>query len=145
MNYLLALIAGLMLPIQVAFNSRLTSFSGSPVISSLCSFLVGTFALMVYSVASPGLLSKASFQIWNAPVYAWLGGLVGAFFILTSLIVTPKLGLAVALCVVIAGQLIMSVLMDHFGWFGFAVRLFTWTKAFGLALVLGGIILIKWK
>lgn len=134
-----------MLPIQVAFNSRLTSYSGSPVISSLCSFLVGTLALIVYSVGSPGLLSKASLQIWNAPAYAWLGGLVGAFFILTSLIVTPRLGLAMALCLVIAGQLTMSVLMDHFGWFGFAVKTFTITKALGLVFVLGGIILIKWK
>ena len=145
MHYLLALIAGLMLPIQVAFNSRLTSFSGSLVVSSLVSFVVGTLALIVYSIANPGLLNKASLQIWGAPTYAWLGGLVGAFFILTSLIVTPKLGLTLALCLVIGGQLTMSVLMDHFGWFGFAVRPFTFVKGLGLLCVVAGVVLMKWK
>jgi transporter family-2 protein len=143
MHYLLALFAGLMLPIQVALNNRLTGFTGNPVISSLVSFVVGTVGLMVFTLVKPSILQQASSQVWNAPLYAWFGGLIGAFFIVTSLIIAPKLGLSMSICLVIAGQLTMSVLMDQFGLFGFDVRPFTISKGAGLVLVFVGILLIK--
>ena len=143
MHYLIAVLAGLVLPVQVAFNSRLTSFTGSPIVSSLVSFLVGTLALILYTLTNPGMLQQAYVQVWKAPLYAWFGGLIGAFFIATSLVIAPKLGLAMSICLVIAGQLTMSVLMDQFGWFGFDVRPLTIAKGFGLMLVFAGIVLIK--
>jgi bacterial/archaeal transporter family-2 protein len=143
MHYLIAVLAGLVLPVQVAFNSRLTSFTGSPIVSSLVSFLVGTLALILYTLTNPGMLQQAYVQVWKAPLYAWFGGLIGAFFIATSLVIAPKLGLAMSICLVIAGQLTMSVLMDQFGWFGFEVRPLTIAKGFGLILVFVGIVLIK--
>jgi transporter family-2 protein len=135
MHYLIAVLAGLVLPVQVALNNRLTSFTGHPIVSSLVSFLVGTLALILYTLTSPGMLQQAHVQVWKAPVYAWFGGLIGAFFIATSLVIAPKLGLAMSVCLVIAGQLTMSVLMDQFGWFGFDVRPLTIAKGFGLLLV----------
>lgn len=143
--YLLAIVAGLVLPIQIAFNNRLTLYSGTPVISALCSFAVGTLALTCYSLTNPTALQKASQQIWNAPLYAWLGGFVGCFYIVTSLIVSPRLGLALTLSLVIAGQLSMSIMIDHFGWLGFDSKPFTLEKGVGLLLIFMGIALIKFK
>ncbi len=141
--YLLALAAGLVLPVQIAFNNKLTVYSGNPIISSLTSFTVGAIALFIYSLFNQNMIQKSLPQIWQAPPYAWLGGLVGCFYVVSTLVASPKIGTALSLGLVIGGQLCMSLLMDHFGWLGTDVRPFTLTKGMGVLLVLVGILLLK--
>lgn len=141
--YLLALGAGLLLPIQIAFNNRLTNYSGNPVTSSLISFSVGTLALLLFSISQFSSFQKSLHQLSHAPSYAWLGGLVGAFYIISTIVVSPKIGMALFLSLVIGGQLLMSVVVDHFGLMGAVVKPITWLKGIGLLLVLGGIFLLK--
>lgn len=141
--YLLALAAGLVLPVQIAFNNKLTVYSGHPIISSLTSFTVGAIALLIYSLFNQNMIQKSIPQIWQAPPYAWLGGLVGCFYVVSTLVASPKIGTALSLGLVIGGQLCMSLLMDHFGWLGTDVRPFTLTKGVGVLLVLVGILLLK--
>lgn len=77
MNYfLLALGAGLLIPLQIAFNNKLTTFSGNAITSSLISFSVGTLALLIYSLTNATAFQKSLQQLSLAPVYAWLGGIV---------------------------------------------------------------------
>lgn len=140
---ILALIAGFVLPLQIAFNNKLTSFSGNAITSALISFSVGTMALIIYSVCDPTAFHKSFLQIGQSPPYAWLGGLVGAFYIISTIVASPKLGIAVFLGLVICGQMVMSLLLDHYGLFGMAVKPFNWMKGIGLMLVLAGILLIK--
>ena len=81
----------------------------------------------------------------KAPWYAWLGGLLGAFYIISTIIISPKIGLATFLAIVIGGQLLMSLVIDHFGIFGSAVKLIDIKKVIGILFVLTGIWLIKSK
>ena len=141
--YLLALAAGLLLPMQIAFNNKLTQYSGNPITSSFISFSVGTVALLIYSITQFSSFQKSLHQLSHAPGYAWLGGLVGAFYIISTIVASPKIGMALFLSLVIGGQLVMSVLVDHFGLMGAAVKPITWVKGIGLLLVLGGIFLLK--
>lgn len=141
--YLLALGAGLLLPLQIAFNNKLTHYSNNPVTSSLISFSVGTIALLLYSLSQFSSFQKSLHQLSHAPSYAWLGGLVGAFYIISTIIASPKIGLALFLALVIGGQLMMSLLVDHFGLMGAIVKPITWVKGIGLLLVFGGIFLLK--
>lgn len=142
-NYFIVAIAGLMLPLQIAFNNKLTSYSGSPIISSLISFSVGGLTLFIYSISKQQDFGKLFQQMGHAPFYAWMGGLIGSFYVVSTLIASPKIGMAVALGLIIGSQLIMSLLLDHFGWLGAEVKPFTSMKGLGLLLVLLGIILIK--
>ncbi len=141
--YLLALGAGLLLPMQIAFNNKLTHYSGNPVTSSLISFSVGTIALLLYSISHFQSFHKSLQQLGNAPGYAWLGGMVGAFYIISTIVASPKIGLALFLALVIGGQLVMSVIVDHYGLLGAVVKPITWLKGIGLLLVFGGIFLLK--
>jgi bacterial/archaeal transporter family-2 protein len=141
--YLLALAAGLLLPMQIAFNNKLTNYSGNPVTSSLISFSVGTIALLLYSITQFSSFQKSLQQVGQAPGYAWLGGLVGAFYIISTIVASPKIGLAVFLALIIGGQLVTSVIVDHFGLLGAAVKPITFLKGIGLLLVFIGIILLK--
>lgn len=141
--YLLALGAGLLLPLQIAFNNKLTQYSGNPVTSSLISFSVGTLALLLYSIFQFSSFQKSLQQLPQTPGYAWLGGLVGAFYIISTIVASPKIGLALFLTLVIGGQLIMSVTVDHFGLWGATIKPITWPKVIGLLLIFSGIFLLK--
>lgn len=141
--YLLTLCAGLLLPLQIAFNNKLTNYSGNPVTSSFISFSVGTIALLLYNVARLSSFQNSLQQAVQAPGYAWLGGLVGAFYIITTIVASPKIGLTLFLTLIIGGQVVMSVVVDHFGLFGAVVKPITWLKGIGLLLVFTGVFLLK--
>jgi transporter family-2 protein len=110
----LALIAGALLPLQALINGRLSGALGNPFWASIGQNVVGTtaMALVVLSIrAAP----PPAGQFIAAPAWAWLGGALGAAYVLAALVATPRLGATRAVAAIIAGQLIASVLLDQFG------------------------------
>jgi bacterial/archaeal transporter family-2 protein len=139
--YLLGLGVGAGLVIQVGMNSTLRSYLGSPVVAALVSFLVGSLALAAYLVVTRTPLPLRS-QIAAVPGWAWLGGVLGAFYVASSVIVGPRLGAATLLALVVLGQLLTSLLVDNFGWLGFPQHPLTLVRMCGAALLFGGVLLI---
>lgn len=141
--HVLTVLAGLILPLQIAFNNKLTSYSGNPVTTSLISFLVGTLALLIYSLTHFSAMQKSLLQIHQAPFYAWMGGLIGALYVITTVVASPRIGIATFMTLIIGGQLLMSLILDNYGWLGAAVKAINVSKVAGMALVVIGILLIK--
>jgi len=137
----LAILAGMALPLQGAINSKLASFMHNPFLSALISFTIGTIALLIYVLVSRIPLSQLS-GVREAPMITWIGGLLGAFFITATLLTVPKLGVALTFSLVILGQMIVTLPMDHFGLLGVMVRSITWPRILGVVLVIAGTILI---
>jgi transporter family-2 protein len=139
--YALALAAGAVLIIQVGVNSTLRSALGSPVVAAFASFLVGSVALACFL-----LLARTAWpvraQLSAVPTWAWLGGLLGAFYVVTTIVVGPRLGAAALLALVVLGQLAASLLVDHFGWLGFPQHPLTALRLAGAALLFSGVLLI---
>ena len=139
--YLLGLGVGIGLVVQVGMNSTLRAVLGSPVLAAFISFLVGSLALACYlGVARTPLPVRA--QLAAVPAWAWLGGVLGAFYVASSVIVGPKLGAATLLALVVLGQLGTSLVVDHFGWLGFAQHPLTQMRVLGAVLLFGGVLLI---
>lgn len=142
MIMLTALLAGALMPVQAGINARLRDFLGDPLVASLVSFSVGTVALMLFVLVAriplPTLAMAAA-----APWWTWLGGALGAFFVAVSVILAFKLGATGLMAWIIAGQLIASVLVDHHGAIGFAVREASWQRLLGVALLFGGAVLVN--
>ncbi len=128
------LMAGAMLPLQAGINSHLARFSGSALWASAISFLVGGLVLVSLNLAiktpAPGLL-----QMREAPVWAWVGGLMGAFFVSAMAIFAPKLGASTLITLVITGQLLTAVALDHFGWAGYVQSETSFPRIAGIILV----------
>jgi transporter family-2 protein len=57
--------------------------------------------------------------------------------------VPPRLGTAAFFGILVAAQLVTSVLADQFGWFGFHQRDITPLRAVGIALLIGGALLVR--
>jgi transporter family-2 protein len=138
---ILALVGGAGVVVQVGINSALRHYAGQPIWATLVSFVVGTSALAVCFLASRQAWPTRT-QFAGAPWWIWVGGLLGAFYVLTSVIAGPRLGAAAYLGCVITGQLVASVLIDHFGWVGFPVHTASPGRIIGAILLLAGVALV---
>jgi transporter family-2 protein len=137
-----ALLIGAFLPIQVAVNSKLADAVSSPLLSALLSFSVGTLALLTYIlIAGIPLANTANAR--SAPPVAWIGGLLGAIYVAASIMLLPRLGAAMTISLIIAGQMLMSIIVDHFGLLGMDIKPLSLGRVGGILLVIAGVILIR--
>jgi transporter family-2 protein len=60
-----------------------------------------------------------------------------------NILLAPKLGAGALVALIVAGQLIFSVLLDHFGWFGFLQHPANVTRLAGCSLMIVGVFLIS--
>jgi bacterial/archaeal transporter family-2 protein len=138
---LIALLAGVALAVQVGVNNGLKAKLGQPIAASGFSFATGTLALALYWLATRAPL-PAPDKLRGGPWWAWLGGSLGAVYIVLTVTYSPKLGAAGWLGLVVAGQIVTSVVLDHFGLVGFAQHSISWPRVIGVALLLGGAALV---
>ncbi len=73
---------------------------------------------------------------------AWAGGFLGAFYVTASIIPTPRLGAVTTVGFIVAGQVVMSVVLDRFGLLNLPVQPITFPKLSGAVLVIVGAVLV---
>ena len=138
---LLAFLSGTFLPLQGAFNSKLGKSGDSPVHASMISFMVGALALALYILFTKQTFSWAGIK--SAPAYAWVGGLLGAFYVTVIILSFPKLGPGLTFGLVVAGQMITSALLEHFDIMVAQPQPLNYIRIIGIFLVIIGVIVIR--
>ena len=139
---LLAIAAGAMMPTQAAINNKLSAVVESPILAAFISFFVGTITLFVYAIASGtpiGNLVSAR----EAPPIAWIGGILGAFFVTATVVLVPRLGVAMTFSTIIAGQMLVTLVIDHYGLLGVPVKEISLGRVAGILLITAGVVLIR--
>lgn len=139
--WLLGLTAGFGLTVQVAMNAQLRRVLQSANTAALVSFLVGTVALIAFVIATRTELPPRE-ALSAVPVWAWFGGMLGAFYVASSTVVAAELGATTLLALALAGQLTTALVMDHFGWLGLPVHPLTASRLAGVALLGCGVWLV---
>jgi bacterial/archaeal transporter family-2 protein len=139
--YVLGLVAGLGITLQIGMNSQLRKVLQSANTAALISFLVGTFALVALLLATRAELPSRQ-TLASVPVWAWFGGVMGAFYVATSTVVAAELGTASLLGLALAGQLATALVIDHFGWLGLPEHPITWVRLAGVGFLGMGVWLI---
>ena len=137
----LTLAAGSFLPIQAGLNTRLGKATGNAVYASLISFAVGALALIIYIILTrqQGTLTNAK----TAPLVDWIGGIIGAFYVTVTILAFPKIGPAMMFGLVVAGQMIMSVVLDHTNTLVAEQHSFNAYRLLGIALIIGGVVILR--
>jgi transporter family-2 protein len=138
---IMALLSGAFLPIQGGINTRLGKEIASPVHASLISFLVGAVVVLIYALFARQQVQLGGLK--TAPVYLWTGGLLGAFYVTVIILAFPKIGPALTFGLVVAGQMIMSVLLDHFNILVVQPHPINIWKLLGVCLIIAGVIIIR--
>jgi bacterial/archaeal transporter family-2 protein len=139
---LAAILVGLLLPVQAGVNAQLRLALVHPLSTAFISFLVGTVALgaLVLLGRYPLPLARAAGVV---PPWQWTGGLLGALYIFAAVVLAPRLGAATLIASVVAGQMVGSIVLDHFGWVGFQVHELNPARLLGALLVIAGVILVR--
>ncbi len=136
----LPFVGGAMIAAQAPVNARLRVVLGSQFGSAVVSFVVGLVLLlgaMVVTGQGGGLAAVGS-----GPWWAYLGGLFGAVFVVATLVASPRIGVTVTFVAAIAGQIILSSLIDRYGWFGVDAIPLTWERVTALVLILVSLVLL---
>jgi transporter family-2 protein len=139
----LAVVAGAGLAAQVVVNAELRATTGSALWAAVISFFVGLTGLVLVTAITREPLAIAGWG--RAPWWTWTGGLLGAVYILLAAALARQLGAALLLALVIAGQVITSVVIDHYGWFGAPVHRLSAGRIIGALLLITGVALIRWR
>lgn len=134
-------LAGGATALQAPTNARLMGAVGSPVNAAFVSFAIGTAALGIVAVilqARPDVAATRAL-----PWYVWIGGLYGAIFVVAAAWGVPRLGVALTITLMVAGQLLVGLILDHFGAFGAPQHPISLGRAAGVALVLAGVLMVR--
>lgn len=134
---LLGVLGGAAVPVQTAVNARLRRFLGSPFLSSLASFAVGTLALVVVVLVVDGTIALPA-GTDDAPAWIWLGGVFGVVYLTCNILLLPRLGALQTAVFPMAGQVLMGAVIDAGGLLGSPAQSVGGLRILGTALVLAG-------
>jgi transporter family-2 protein len=141
MILLAIVIAGGATALQAPTNARLAVAMASPVNAAFVSFAVGTVALGLLAAV---LHTKPDLAAARAlPAWAWFGGLYGCVFVITAAWGVPRLGAALTITLMVAGQLLLSLILDHFGALGVPRHPIGIGRLAGVALVFIGVLMVR--
>lgn len=144
--FILAFLAGTASTTQALANTKLMFGIGSPILTSFINFATGSLALAVIYMISVVQKTDTIPSIHNfmqTSWWMWSGGLLGAFFVFTIIFVSPKIGFANVFCLIVAGQLLLSILFDHIGFAGTPIHHLSMLRLVGVSLLIIGVYLIE--
>ncbi len=134
-------VVGALLPWQPVINGRLGQELASPLWSGFISFLGGTVVLGSLVHLQEGVLWRWQ-KLTHVPLWTLTGGVLGTSFVLAAIYLVPRVGATTMSVSFICGQLAMSLLIDHYGWAGVAVRPIDGLRLLGILLLLTGLYLV---
>jgi transporter family-2 protein len=137
----IAFLSGAFLPIQAGLNTKLGKSLESPVFASMISFVVGATAIILYILLTRESVSLASMR--TAPYYAWMGGILGAFYVTAIILSFPRIGPAMTFGLVVAGQMVIAVALDHFNILVAQQHPINLWRILGIVLIVTGVIIIR--
>ncbi len=141
---ILALIGGSAATVQTVINAQLRNWVGHPVFASFVSFFVGALVLLLFILMGRLPLPPLA-DLQKAPWWVWIGGALGAFYIWSTVIAAPRLGATVLMGAVVAGQMLISLVLDHYGLLGLERQPFNVWRALGILCLFLGVALIRGK
>lgn len=135
----IALTAGFFLSNQTPINTDLRRFAGTPILAGLISFAVGTIFLALISLSTSDRLIPSWRFISEQPLWIWLGGLLGAIYLTSNILLFPRLGAIQTVILPIFGQIVMGTLIDSTGLFASPKIPLSLTRGLGIFLLTVGV------
>ncbi|HEX2113652.1 MAG TPA: DMT family transporter [Alphaproteobacteria bacterium] len=136
----LALLAGAGLAVQAGANTQLSQHTGSPFAATTLQLLVGAAVLLALASGTGTIAAIA--RISDAPWWQSIGGLASAFYVVSVILLFPRLGAVVSVGLLIAGQIFASLALDVLGWLGVPAKPLDAPTVLGALTVLGGAVAI---
>ncbi len=137
---LIPIITGLAVPALVAMNLRMAARTGA-MEAAVVLHAVGTLAGLL--VIGAGMRGPGFGALADVPGWAFFGGVIGVASMALMNRAIPQIGVANAITLSVAAQLVASVLCEHFGWLGTERSPAGMTRWIGVALLVVGAALVQ--
>jgi bacterial/archaeal transporter family-2 protein len=113
--WVLAFVSGSLIPVQAAANAALSrSLQGNVPVASVTLFGVAMVASVLAALLA-GARIPATESLTAAPWWSFLGGLIVAFYVFTITFLVPRIGVGTSISLVVTGQIVAALTIDHFG------------------------------
>lgn len=136
------LLGGALQTCGAAMNGQLNKSMVNPWLASAVSFALITFFFIAMFLVLPHPL-PTSRDLAAMPWWAVLGGLVGAVQVFAGLTLVSRVGTGLFVGLTVTAALLMSLVVDHFGWFRMEVHPLNVWRVLGGLLLVGGVTLIS--
>jgi len=142
---MIGIIIGMFFPIQASISSRLSSYSKTPLTASFIAFSLGSVILFIINL----IVDPAGISVgidFSYPLYVFIGGAItGVGFNVANIILFSKLGASVTTIITVTGQMVVGILIDHFGWFDVPEIPINITRTIGTIIMILAISLVQPK
>ena len=136
--------AGVSVAFQQILNANLRTQLDSPWWASFVSYVVGMVVMLVVALLAPGpRFSLAPLAVSGNSWLAWMGGLFGAIFVTTAVLMVPRLGSATVLALIVVGQMLGALAFDHFALLGLPHQPASPMRWAGAACLILGVVLVQ--
>jgi transporter family-2 protein len=135
---LLAILSGVIIAIYLPMNSMISRYIGSPIAATV-TFFFGAFITSVIVFLVFGDISSIR-NVTKVPPYLYVTGIAGAFMVLLATILIPRLGARKVFLLLLSGQVIMAIIISHFGLLESPKDPITIKKVLGASLLVIGAI-----
>ena len=141
---LLSVAVGVMVVIQGGINSRLGVLLDNSLLATSVALVTGASLTLIAVFLSVRQLPQAD-QLKSIPSYLWFAGGVLSFLAVTLFYyLIPRLGISTAVTFGLTGQIIFAAIAAHYGWFGMPVEVISVRKILGIAVLIVGLMIIKY-
>ncbi|HCW54149.1 MAG TPA: hypothetical protein DG753_10520 [Clostridium sp.] len=136
-----AIISGISMSIQGVFNTKLSEKIGL----WETTVLVQGIALICSIIISLFIRNGNYANLKNTNKYYLLGGVLGVVITYTVVKSVSLMGATLGIGIILVAQLLAAAMIDAFGLFGTDKIKFTLNNFIGIAIMIVGIIIFKWK
>ena len=145
MSIIFGILAGIGVPIQTSINARLRKKVGSPYRASLVSFAVSLiFLVLLLLILGQGVHIPFD-KMLQEPVWIWFGGICSFIYVTGNILLFAKLGGTLAVILPVLGQILVGLVIDHFGFFYSLKTPISVFRIFGAILVVAGVVIVSPK
>lgn len=139
-NYFISIFTGVLLSIMLYLNGSVGEAAGNYA-SSVIIHIIGLIGIILVLLIKKSKLEN----IKGIPLYMFSGGLIGVLTVVFSNISFSNLGVSLTVSVCLLGQLITSIIIDHFGFFNLPISKFNKKKILGISAIIIGICVMTIK
>jgi transporter family-2 protein len=137
----LALAAGALIPVQAAANAALSRvIRGNVPAAAMILFVVAALATALAAIVTGARIPPLA-ELKAVPWWGFTGGIIVAFYVFTITFLAPRLGVGTAIALVVTGQVMAAITIDHFGLMRSPLFPLTPTRLLGAALMVLGVFL----
>jgi transporter family-2 protein len=130
------------LSVGAAANARLRQTLHSPLAAAAINFMVGSSTLTL--LLGLGVFGTQHLdRLGQVPWWAFGGGGLGAIYVTVNTLVVSRLGLTTTTLAVVCSQMLLSLVIDQWGWFGLVPQPISAARVVAIGLLLGAVTLTQ--